>query len=450
MPMATMDSEEPADVLGRFAKRFPANVSRLATVQTTNLRGSMGATSRIIRRNADRGWTLATDYDGEMFDTRSTRRQLRVNPTNFARLLSHIVSQFDAVSESHLREVYDALGDPSDRREVISDLFAMIFMAHELLHIDQRLGSDQYKDSDAYPLAVAETDYQADVAAFVHVLAVAPTAHLLSTRQSITLMMAVHIATMQAFPTDGTISRDAFDRRLIWHFQLARAMRSTAEPSLLHPCVQRRPVIELPQYRALTGDGLTEDHFTVPRNDAAGTKQDVVVAVADGRGVVSIHRLASTDDDRIRVLAKGVLRGNFSAVRDALEEFFADNAIAMDYGRASRHQLAFEKLVADGQSLLDADPVVALLPGSPRVVSFFEHAAYLLEEMPPRSIPKSLRPYAERWAGGCHDLHLLLVDELGDSWRTQSDNAVSHVVRRELLRVQLRFAGLVQDLATDE
>ena len=377
--MATNPGPDAGSILFGAVARLPAVLSALAAAAASRRAGAIAAAHAIIRRHAGRAWTVAIESGSDEFSIRTAGTRVLLGENVFGGMLASVVAEIDATDDGVVAGIYAKLGDPDQRRQRATDLVMSMFLAHEFFHIEQQLGSDQYRDSDAYGDAVAAVDFQADVAAISYVAGLRPHADLVSPHELLTLLTTLHIFTMNAFAS--SMSRDAFDRLLVWHFQAARIARATSAPDMLHPALQQRPTISLPQFRAVTGDVLTEASFTVRRNDEGGTKLDLIVAAADGSGIVRLFRLAATDDGRVRRLAVAIVGRRLSEVRQELEEFFLSHASAMEFRRPDTNRVALESVVSIGTRLIER-PAGTVTLDDGLANEFFERAEFLLGRLP--------------------------------------------------------------------
>lgn len=443
-----MEDFDGPDLVRSAEARFESCRSSLAQAPPWRTRGAMGAAASIIRRYASRPWALMTNSESRCYCLSTIQECLIVGAVPFGRVLADILSQLETTRDPRVREIFLALGDRETRRNIALDLFMALFLSHELFHIDQQLGSDQYRDSDGYMSVVASVDYQADLAAIAYVSRAGIANERIGTRELLVLLMAIHIFAIYAFLEKGTLSYADFDRLLTWHFQFARAVRSEGAPDILHPGLQYRPTIEIPGLRELDQGPLTLGDFTRSRNANSVTRQDLVVAASDGNGLLRVWRMTFTDEARLARLTQAVFDRDLASVRGELEEFFLVHSAAMDFARTESAFLALEALVAKGSRLIEAGEEGILGPDSQDLVEFLQESRMLLDQIPRGRLPAPLAKYVERWRGGVHkDLSKTLIIRFGLDWRKRAKREISSELTTEVSRLTVRLSTLRDNYA---
>ena len=220
----------------------------------------------------------------------------------------------------------------------IMSAFFHYFVAHEFLHVEQGLGSDQYKDSDNYMPIVMEADHVADVAGLV-VTAVAgiPELSALSQRDRVLVLVAIHVASMHSFDTrDGTgLDSYAFSRLLIWYLHFARFTKATDCPDFTSPTFSRAWTVTLPRLIGRADQQITLASLVQRAQDPYAANSDVVLAYQHEDGIYRIHRAALTDRTRVLRLAQAIVEARFDDVRVELEELLVNNPAMVPQPRVS-------------------------------------------------------------------------------------------------------------------
>lgn len=295
--------------------------------------------SRVITQLAARDWTLVVHNDAQSFDVSRTQDTVSFSRTAFGTVCKTIVDSIASCTDVAIVRIWRKLEERGDAAFFALEAYLAAFLAHEFLHIEQHLGSDQYKDSDEYTTVVAAVDYQADIGAIQHVTAAYDEASGPLTRtEFLVLLLAAHIYSMHGFtPGDpnAALPGDVFERLLIWNFQFARVAGSDHPVYAAHLSLEAMPVINLPRTGRLFGEPVPPDFGDRLSNSAAGARQDIVVSVPDGRGILTIKRLVSTDGARVSNLVSAVVRGDLALAREQLGEFFATHAVLLDLRRGN-------------------------------------------------------------------------------------------------------------------
>lgn len=446
--MATSPRPEPHEILAGVAKRFAAILATLVAAPATRRTGAAAATHSIIRHHAAKPWTLEIDRQSREFSIRTAGTKIVLGEPMFGGMLRSVLDQLDSVDDGLTAAIYAKLGDPADRHDRVVDLVMALFLAHEFLHIEQRLGSDQYRDSDAYPDAVGAVDYQADVAALSYVATLVPPVAALNPHELLTLLTTLHVFTMNAFA--DPMGRDTFDRLLVWHFHAARIARASTVPDMLHPAIQQRPTVSLPQFRAINGDALTEADFAARRNDTSGSRLDLVLAAADGAGVLKLFRLAATDGDRVRRLAMAIIGKRLGEVRQELEEFFLSHAASMEFTRPDRNLTALQGAVAAGNALLPDDTVLLSLD-QPAVCAYLDRVEFLLAALPRHVVDPKLGDYRANWSVGWRsDIEKTIgTASLGKRNKAEKARARASALTSEVRRIAIRLSSILDAMMDD-
>lgn len=316
-----------AEGLDLFAAGAVAAIDRLSDPRiAAGVPREFRAAAESIARQAAGGWTLkVTDDLG--FAVRTAMRELRL-PRSFAGQCRSVLDMVCGAANPELRAVVDALGPVEARRAAVMSAFLHYFVAHELLHVDQGLGSDQYADSDAYMPIVMEADHAADVGGLVVAARCGiPGLGQLDERGVVLLLVAIHIAGMHGFaPEDGSgLDSYAFSRLLVWYVHFARFSKAEGAPDFSSPTFVRAWSVMLPRLVSPGDEGITESELDGRIAAPAPAASDVVVAYHHEDGIYRIHRAALTDAGRVGRMAKAVVRADFDAVRIELEELLVNN-----------------------------------------------------------------------------------------------------------------------------
>ncbi len=416
--------------------KFDGVVGSVVRARAIGAPDPMRAASEIVLRHLDRAWKLVWTKDVDVFRVAGAQRELRLNPAAIERILASVIGQF-AQADRALEDVRQSFADPEALTAAIVECFLALFLTHELFHIDQRLGSDQYRDSDDYLRAVGILDYQADVVSLWMVGEVMHLPDNLQIRDRLLFLLAIHIFAMVAFADavgQNNLDRSSFDRLLVWLFHAARVARSEEQPTMLHPSIQVAPTVSLPKLESRLGDHITIESFDGLSNREADITQDLVVTLADGRGIQRVYRLSSTDPDRGVSLARAVFEGNFGAAREHFEELFHQYGESLDFGVADQLVHEVEAAAMAAERLLEP-PGRSLGLDDVDVMGFFERVETLLlfrSELDATGISE----YRERWQQGYrHDIEARLskiVDRPADVTAE-----LRHMIRRVALYLRL-------------
>jgi len=274
-----------------------------------------------IARQAAGGWTIRI-AEGSAFAVQSAFREFLIG-ADFELQCARVAKMILESRNPEIRLIVDQMSDPP---AAIQSAFFHYFMAHEFVHVEQGLGSDQYKDSDLYMPVVMEADHVADVAG----LAVATHANIpeliaLSERSRILLLIAIHIAGMHSFAPVDELDAYAFNRLLIWYLHFARFSKSPEHADLGSATMTRQWTITLPRLLGRAEQTITSATIMERAASPYPASSDVVLAFHQEDGLYRIHRAALTDPRRIERLCKAILQTDFDAVRIELEELLVNN-----------------------------------------------------------------------------------------------------------------------------
>lgn len=320
---------QPAEVtpFEAFVNDGPARIEHLAAPGLIeNIPIGCRAAAASVARQAAGGWSLSVVH-GKDFAVNSSLREL-VIPSGFAVQCESVVAMVTASRNPELRGALAALGDEAAVVRGIMSAFFHYFTAHEFVHIEQGLGSDQYKDSDLYMPVVMEADYVADVAGLViAVKAEVPELATLSAFQRTILLISIHIASMHSFapPVDGKMDGNSFSRLLIWYLHFARFAKAGICPMFDSPTFMRSWVITLPRLIGPKDLKISAAGLATRARRPYAAASDVVLAYHREDGLYRIDRAALTDTDRVRRLCLAIIAQNFDDVRVELEEWLVNN-----------------------------------------------------------------------------------------------------------------------------
>lgn len=285
-----------------------------------------------VSRQAAGNWTVATrEEDGFMLS--SAYRELSFG-VSFGKQCARVIEMLEASKVPDLRDALTRLADPP---AAIMAAFFAYFAVHELLHVEQGLGSDQYRDSELYMPIVMEADHVADVAGLAIVLAAdIPELGPLDKRQRALVLIAIHIASMHSFADEGSLDGYAFARLLTWYVHFARFNKADVPANLATVDMTRPWVITLP--RLIGRSDLTIDAVHVARrsDDPYPATCDVVLAYHHEDGLYRIHRAALTDPQRIARLCKAIVGADFDGGRAELEELLVNNPALVPIAAGTR------------------------------------------------------------------------------------------------------------------
>jgi hypothetical protein len=258
---------------------FVDDVSFLRNGRTLKDRDLLTQGATIIKRYAADPWQL-DDYAESGFDLNSAQKTLFISKPEFGNLLANIVNRLTGTDDNSLRASISAVAAETDAKAFIVHAFVRLFLAHEFFHIEQRLGSDQYADSDSYLNVVTAVDYQADLVAIDYVFQNIKTKA--EPRLILLLLLAIHIVSMQSFSPSSeslALDRTSFDRLLVWHFQAARIAGAASAPDLHDASFKVMPIISFPRLDAAIRHRVDLKHIRGAEQPAAEAPQDMVVAI---------------------------------------------------------------------------------------------------------------------------------------------------------------------------
>ncbi len=290
-----------------------------------------------MRATKDQGFRVRT-YDKTIAFNKSFERQLRC--------------VIDGLRGSSVPELITTLSKlPSGDGPLIGAFFTF-FAAHELLHVEQGLGSDQYKDADFYMPAVMEADYVTDISGLAVCLA-ADIPHLasLSRREKALLLIAIHLFSMHSFVgANEAVTGHTFNRLVIWYLHFARVQSVDGDPDFSRPSFARSWVVMFPKLVS-DRDGEVTSFLLEERSDAPlAATSDIVLAYHRDNGLFRLHRAVLTDAGRSRRICEAVIEARFDDVRADLEELLIDNPSLTD--STSRGGGELGQILSDLQSAL--------------------------------------------------------------------------------------------------
>ncbi|MDB5691659.1 MAG: hypothetical protein JWO81_722, partial [Alphaproteobacteria bacterium] len=437
-----MDSEF---LIGLVQERFAAVLQRLAKGEPPHPVGAMSAASKVIHQQASRQWSVRLDVEVSVFRFSTAQTTLYLRRDKFGEVLQGIFFAILQEEDTQFKEILHKLA-LEDWRPLIMDIFLALFVGHEFFHVEQQLGSDQYRDSDSYMSVVSTLDYQADLASLWYLLHRVSPFVPLGPKEYFYLLLTVHIATIHGFrESEDIFERETFDRLLVWYFQLARVIRSERGPDITHPSVQNMPVISIP---ALKQFPLRLSNFEDDWRNGPTERQDLVVAICDGFGIQRALRMASTDKYRVKKLCHGILSAKTGEVRDQLEELFLVYSPTLDFLPGNLLVQNLSALCALADQLTVADPERIIGRYDIDVVSFFERAEQIIKDTRPPLYGEGLDEYRALWKRGSSTvIDDLLVQRVTKGWqRSQHGTRVSSVLKGEILRVGIRLASALDVL----
>lgn len=434
-----MESNSWIDLLQR---RFEPVRAQLAKGDPPAALGAMSAAAKIIHKHASRPWQLAISEGSQAFRFNTAQNTLTLGDRSFNRLMSYLIESISNSNDWFVRGAVEEITRGQDIESAITDILLALFLSHEFFHIDQQLGSDQYRDSDSYLKVVSALDYQADLAAFWFLTErVAPLLPVVR-RRYLGLLMAVHIQTIHAFSriSEKAVSQSTFQRLLLWYFQMGRVVRSEVEPDLTHPSIQTMPIISFP---VLETNSSLDPSLTPAPQIAGEVRQDIVIAICDGYGLQRALRMTSTEPRRMEHLVESISEGNFAEARNQLEELYHVHSAALDFlpGNLMVQALSAACAMADRLALGSASRILSR--SDIEVISFFEKAERLILHSNPPLAGEGLANYRDWWREGSEAaLDQLLTQRVGKSWRQAGRaEAVSDVLKGEILRIGSRLGA---------
>ena len=239
--------------------------------------------------------------EGTCFHLDPTQRTFGVNQ-DFGMMLANVVARFEAEGDSEVRSALGELRQVAEPAEFLLGLVLRMFLAHELYHIDQRLGSSQYEDSDGYGQAVTPVDYQADIGSIFYVHERYRADQLrLRPKSLLVLMLFAHLSVMRNFAPLGGRDAAEFQRLLTWHWQAARVAATSDVIDVAHSSLLQMPHLIIPALRVPpSGQEKVSLDDIGASNAPAASRQDLIVACCSPGGIMRITRFVSTSDGRVR------------------------------------------------------------------------------------------------------------------------------------------------------
>lgn len=328
--------------LGDFIRDGSARIARLAVPTIKDgVPAAFRSTAASVARQASGRWNVVKT-PGTAFATDVSMRTLRVGE-GFASQCKRVMEVITGSINPELIAILRSLGDIVVAKKAVMAAFFHYFVAHEFVHIEQGLGSDQYRDSDFYMPIVMEADYVADVAGLVIALeAGIPELATLDRYQSAVLLMSIHIAAMHGFvpsrradprprswlaatfQRSTALDSETFSRLLVWYLHFARVTKAGICPTFESPAFIRSWIVMLPRLVA-SDRAITLESVEARRRKPYEAGSDVVLAYHGEDGLYRIHRAGFTDVDRTQRLAVAILQEEFDAVRAELEELLVFN-----------------------------------------------------------------------------------------------------------------------------
>lgn len=343
------------DALRLFLDDAPARIARVAAPEVhARVDAAFKPAAASIGRQAAGNWSVKA-VPGDGFELSGGLREFSIGE-DFARQCMFVES---VVLNSTVPDLRDAIARLTEPRAAILSAFFHYFAVHELLHVEQGLGSQQYKDSDYYMPIVMEADHVADVAGLAITLAArVPELSPLAPREQALLLIAVHIASMHSFGDGYSLDAYAFSRLLVWYLHFARFTKSSEALDLSSITMLRPWIVTFPR---LVG---REDHIIDARGldtrieTPYAANSDVALAYHHEDGIFRIHRAVLTDSARIGRLCHAILTARFDTVRHELEEVLVNNpALVPARGaRASSVEWAAGTVIERLQAIRDAMP----------------------------------------------------------------------------------------------
>jgi hypothetical protein len=276
-----------------------------------------------IARQAEGRWTAAVE-EGAGFRMLGSMREFRLG-RDFGDQCGRVIAMLAESRNPVLRAIVGRLSASAEA--AMMSAFFHYFVAHEFLHVEQRLGSDHYVDSDAYMPIVAEADHVADVAGLAVVLA-APVEELagLAPYERLVLLVAIHISAMHSFgPPGAGLDGYAFSRLLVWYLHFARVTKGGIMPDLASPPWLRPWIVTLPRLVGRADLLVSRQDLERRADQPYPAGSDLVLAYHHEDGLFRIHRTAFTDEARTLRLACAIIDARFDDVRLELEELLVGN-----------------------------------------------------------------------------------------------------------------------------
>ena len=435
----------------QYSNAFGQVLATLRSSQPIGNRGFLSKGALIIKHWATEQWQLGKCSQG--FSVKTSQRTILLADSTFGSLFANVSNR---IVQSTDRAVVDALNiiracHPDIPAFLTGSLLAL-FLAHEFFHIEQKLGSDQYADSDHYGAVVAAADYQADLVALDYVFrtSAAPSEQKWAL---LFILLVIHIFVMQEFAPlspKNTMNRAVFDRLLVWHFQAARIGSSRACPDLAHPGFMVMPVISLPRLEPYLGATIKLQDLSGVRRKEKKNLQDMVVALSDADGVLRISRITMTSPERAASLVKAILNQNFETARDETEELFRTHEHLLYFeGKKSKLIASIESCLVLGSQFISDTVSLNLSPDDSGVVDYFERIQILIDRKDLDTA--EWRQYSSQFPRGLFDaLESARKRITGLEGRTPTEKGedLSREIKREILRLQVRLRETLDGLVS--
>lgn len=428
--------------------RFEEALRGLAERKRSRASSTMQVAAEAIRRQASKSWRLEIGEFERPYSISTAQLIVRFDRKYMGRVFAAALQEVRLTRDTALRAILDRI-DPALLDHVLTDELIKLFLAHEFLHISQQLGSSQYHDSDYYVTVVTAVDYQADLVAIWYVRSALMRPMGLDRRSHLVLLIAIHIAVVNAYAGDEEeMPRENFDRLMVWYLQLARVVGSGKEPSLEHPSFQKMPILAFPRFDGALAGKVSEARLAAPLNDVPEIYHDVVMAISDGFGLLRILRFASTERGRIPEIVTGVLRKDLSAVREALEELRVYHGAALDFEGGDVTRSAIEELSGEADTLVFGVSDRLLDINDKELIGFFDRAERLVYQKSPRLKGDGVADLRACWASGAVSTIRASIERMfGVDWKMNGrDQEVSSFIRDEILRVANRLSWSLDEL----
>jgi hypothetical protein len=332
---------------------------RLATLADPSLHQRLPrlyrSAGQIVSSYANGGWKSDLKRSAKGFKVNTARHTVEFNKPDFGQLCAYVCNYLKSLRDTEIVAILGLIGPPELQMRAVMSAFFHYFIAHELLHIEQGLGSDQYADSDLYLPVVMEADYEADICGLVIAAhASIPELDILDLRQRTLLLIAIHIASMHYFTpaVDHELPVEPYSRLVLWYLHYARFAKSRLQPRFADPSHYRSWIVLFPRLigrsdQVVTASGLSQRHLE-PYPAAC----DIVVAYHGANGLYRIHRAAMTDSDRTLRLCAAVIDGSFDNVREEFEELLISNP-TLSSGQIDASRERMERQIISAISTLE-------------------------------------------------------------------------------------------------
>jgi hypothetical protein len=436
----------------RLQDQFAAAIGALRAPPRGKPGPPFAALRKIVADRAAANWTMTLLEDG--FRINHPQSKLEISIDLAERLAANLIKRIDTSGDREIVAIVEAIKPSGNKiNDIALRLFLCLFLAHEWIHQEQRLGSFQYRDSDSYPESVLSVDYQADIASIEYLTAVTQPASLgLTDQQLLILLIYLHICTMQFFSPSaksGTLDLPALRRLLVWHFQLARVVATKTKIDLRHPSFINEPIIEFPKLLGALSQGVTLEALTQRLNDLGGARQDIVVTIRDAEAVARIIRVSSTDNDRTQLLLTAILNEDQEKAREQIQELFDERAELLELhklGPSDRLRSSLHSVLELSNAVLDesGDARLLSLTDGPVVELLNRLEILVLQDLPGEGWDEFKELFS---AGAVQGMEGKLRTELGDRWRTSGKRgSVSSFLKREIGRIRVRLSWAAEGM----